>query len=132
MECGKDCPNCKQDIGIWPVVSAGLPSRIWCPHCRARLRYRIPSAVGIAMGVALAIPVVCLSLWVTGELSAAVDGAPPVEFVTRLVSFAVVALLLWVPIEVAMAFYLRNNFELTCIHVPAPSISNDLPPLETI
>ena len=37
---GRNCPGCLRDIGIWPVVRAPLPSRIRCPHCKARLRYR--------------------------------------------------------------------------------------------
>ena len=37
---GKNCPNCGVDIGVWPVFSAGLPNRIWCPRCKSQLRYR--------------------------------------------------------------------------------------------
>ena len=40
MADGKRCPACGHDIGIWAVVSAMWPTRVWCPHCGARLRYR--------------------------------------------------------------------------------------------
>jgi len=39
MRDGKHCPECEKDIGVWPVLSAGLPSRVHCPHCHARLTY---------------------------------------------------------------------------------------------
>ncbi len=39
MANGKVCPACAKDIGVWAIFSAGGPSRIRCPHCRARLRY---------------------------------------------------------------------------------------------
>ena len=39
MSDGKHCPGCTKDIGIWPVLMAGLPSWVKCPHCQARLSY---------------------------------------------------------------------------------------------
>ena len=39
MGDGKHCPNCGNDIGVWPVFSAAWPSLIWCPRCKSRLRY---------------------------------------------------------------------------------------------
>jgi hypothetical protein len=39
MADGRHCPACARDVGVWPVFSAGLPNRIWCPHCGARARY---------------------------------------------------------------------------------------------
>src|SRR5436190_24261113 len=39
MNDGERCPACGKDIGIWPVLMAGLPSWVRCPHCRARLSY---------------------------------------------------------------------------------------------
>ncbi len=56
MADGKHCPHCGEDIGVWPVFSAGLPSRIWCPHCGARVRYldaRGPLLVALAAGLAV-------------------------------------------------------------------------------
>lgn len=40
MSDGMHCPHCAQDVGVWATLSAILPSRIWCPHCKARLCYR--------------------------------------------------------------------------------------------
>ena len=39
MKDGKHCPACGRDIGVWPLLTAGLPSRIQCPHCQARLSF---------------------------------------------------------------------------------------------
>jgi uncharacterized protein (DUF983 family) len=39
MGDGKHCPECAKDIGLWPVLTAGLPSHIRCPHCKTRLTY---------------------------------------------------------------------------------------------
>jgi uncharacterized protein (DUF983 family) len=67
MADGRHCPACGRDIGIWPVFSAGLPNRIWCPHCGARVRYDraagpvlalLPAAVvvsAVAFGVAFVV-----------------------------------------------------------------------------
>jgi hypothetical protein len=54
MDDGKHCPACGKDIGVWPIFSAGLPNRIWCPHCSARLRYRVTTGLLLVI-VALAI-----------------------------------------------------------------------------
>jgi len=51
---GKHCPACGRDIGLWPVFTAGLPNRIWCPHCSARLSYRGIAGVVVVLLVALA------------------------------------------------------------------------------
>ena len=39
MPGGNDCPACGANIGIGAVFRAPLPNRIYCPHCRERLRY---------------------------------------------------------------------------------------------
>ncbi|MBX9581454.1 MAG: hypothetical protein K2X87_14230 [Gemmataceae bacterium] len=39
MGDGQHCPACGRDIGVWPVFTAGLPNRVRCPHCSARLGY---------------------------------------------------------------------------------------------
>ena len=39
MNDGKHCPACGKDIGLWAVLLAAWPSRVRCPHCRARLSY---------------------------------------------------------------------------------------------
>lgn len=39
MPTGNDCPNCGRNIGVWAVFQAPVPNRIYCPHCRERLRY---------------------------------------------------------------------------------------------
>jgi len=39
MPEGNDCPECGKSIGMGPVFKAPVPNRIYCPHCKARLRY---------------------------------------------------------------------------------------------
>jgi len=61
---GKRCPSCQRDIGVWPILTAGLPNRIWCPHCHARLSYRFTSQ-NIAILVWVAILVCAISVCIT-------------------------------------------------------------------
>ena len=39
MPSGNECPACGENIGIGAVFRAPVPNRIYCPHCRERLRY---------------------------------------------------------------------------------------------
>jgi hypothetical protein len=39
MTGDNDCPKCDQNIGMWAVLRAPLPNRIYCPHCGTRLEY---------------------------------------------------------------------------------------------
>ncbi len=39
LTAGTHCPSCQQDIGIWAIMLAALPSRITCPHCTVALAY---------------------------------------------------------------------------------------------
>jgi len=36
---GTDCPNCNKDIGIWAIMKVGWPTKLKCPHCKAKLKY---------------------------------------------------------------------------------------------
>jgi hypothetical protein len=98
MANGRNCPVCGKDIGVWSIFSAGMPSRIRCPHCRALLRYD-----GSLFLVAIPFVLAMLAALILHE--AAIDLG-----ITRPGLFVVVLLLVtWVPIELLLALYLREN-----------------------
>jgi len=90
MGDGKLCPACGTDIGLRPIVVAGLPNRIFCPWCGARLRYR---RTGLLLGVVLILAMASLGLIGLVE--------PPIlAFVAWLAA--------WLLVELAIAGYLRH------------------------
>ena len=101
MANGKQCPACGGDIGVWPVLSAGLPNRIRCPHCATRLTYR---EIG---GVVLALLVVFAAV-MAGAYFASVAVAE-VGTLDWLAVFAGVLLGAWVLVELVAVWFLRNN-----------------------
>ena len=103
MRDGKHCPACGEDIGVWPIFSAGLPDLIWCPRCKARLGYRGLAGVGVVLSLLL-VAVVVLGYVVAGRF----EGNP------SLVVFIAVFLGAWVSIELALVKYLRGNKVLEC------------------
>ena len=107
MTNGKQCPACGKDIGIWAIFAAGMPSRIRCPYCRARLRY---DGGSIVMGIAFAIVVV--AVLIAHEVAVDVGMARPGLFT------AVLLLITWVPIELLLAIYLRDYRKLKMVERP--------------
>jgi hypothetical protein len=98
MANGRDCPVCGKDIGVWSVVTAGLPNRIRCPHCRAVLRYD-----GMITILALPFVIVILAALVIHEVAVDVGIAVPG------VVLVLVVLLTWIPVELFIALYLRDH-----------------------
>ena len=98
MANGKVCPACGKDIGVWAIFAAGVPSRIRCPHCRARLQYD-----GAIRVVVLPFAIVVVAALLGHE--AAVD----LGIVRPGLIIAFLALLAWVPIELLLALYLRDH-----------------------
>jgi len=110
MANGKVCPACGKDIGVWAIFAAGGPSRIRCPHCRARLQY--DGAVRI---VVLPFAIVAVAAIIGHE--AAVD----LGMVRPGLLIAFLALITWVPIELLLAIYLRDHRTLRLVEPrPAP------------
>jgi uncharacterized protein (DUF983 family) len=101
MGDGKRCPACGQNIGVWPVFSAGLPNRIRCPHCSTRLRYHDAGWVVIVLLFVLA--GVIAAGYYAAEL---IPGLDP-----RFRPAAAVGIMLgaWVVVELVAARYLRGN-----------------------
>jgi hypothetical protein len=109
MSDGKHCPACGKDIGIWPVLSAGLPSRVRCPHCKARLSY----GSGFLLVLSVAVLAVCVGVasfyLASHHLAADSRISRPLKFYSIL---AAVFLALWVPVEIALTVYIRGRGEL--------------------
>ena len=101
MSDGKHCPDCGQDIGIWPVFSAGLPSRVRCPFCKSRLSYGDTRTL-VACLAAVVLLVGASSYFFVSRFYA----------ITRLefhVLSAGLALVLLLAVDFAVAMYLRNS-----------------------
>jgi hypothetical protein len=101
MGDGKHCPICGKEIGVWPVLVAGWPSRIWCPHFKSRLRY---SKIAPVIAVLLVLPIVI--------------AVGAFVFVSSLATrrhmflWGAVTIISWAPVEVALTWFLRNHREL--------------------
>ena len=39
MRNGKNCPKCGKDIGFWAWAKASWPAKVFCRHCKTKLRY---------------------------------------------------------------------------------------------
>lgn len=98
---GKLCPACGRDVGVWPVFSAGMPTRIWCPRCRARLRYEDAGGMFAALLVALAATALA-AWWASGALE-------PLSWRTRMLWFCGLLAVTWIPIELVTAILLRGR-----------------------
>jgi hypothetical protein len=83
------------------VFSAGLPTRIWCPHCRIRLRYQ--GANGIFLGLLAALTVTAGGAWwASGEIA-------PLAWRTRVLWFCGLLLAAWIPVELVTVSLLRGK-----------------------
>jgi len=104
MADGKQCPACGRDIGVWPILSAGLPSRIRCPHCFTRIRYR--GIAGVLLFLLAAFPVVAVAaLWAASVI-------PGLSADVQSYAAVVILLVSWAAVELAVARFLRGNREL--------------------
>ena len=104
MADGKHCPACARDIGVWPIFAAGLPSRIRCPHCFARIRYR--GIAGVLLFLLAAFPVVAVAaLWTASVI-------PGLRADVQSYAAAGILLVSWAAIELAVVRFLRGNREL--------------------
>jgi hypothetical protein len=106
MSDGKHCPACGKDIGMWAVLFAGLPSRIRCPHCRARLSYGndLVLVLGVVAVLTLAAVVACqLAIFQLGKTAAVTE---PIQF-----GGLVIALMLGlaIPLELALTLLIRRH-----------------------
>ncbi len=98
MQDGKHCPACGVDIGVWPIFSAGMPSRIRCPNCRANFAYQnVWDVIVVLLLVATVIAVAGYFI------------ARSFDENWRLLIFIAIMGAAWVPVELLVAWYLREN-----------------------
>jgi uncharacterized protein (DUF983 family) len=105
MGDGKHCPSCGKDIGVWPVFSAIWSNLIWCPHCKSRLRYR---KTGIVIVVLFAVGIVIAAC--VFVIVRALEIAWPRSV------WAAIVLIFWVPVQLALARFLRNRRQLELVN----------------
>jgi DNA-directed RNA polymerase subunit RPC12/RpoP len=106
MSDGKHCPACGKDIGVLAVLLAGMPTRIRCPHCKARLTYgsSVLLVLGVMTLVALATVASCYA--VSRYFGARYSFTDPVKFYGVAIGLV---LGLWIPIELAFTVYMRRR-----------------------
>jgi ABC-type arginine transport system permease subunit len=106
MNGGKHCPACEKDIGLWPVLSAGLPTRVRCPHCKARLTYG--NSFLLLLGVVAMVSLVGLMSYYLAShyLVSSSRITNPLKFYGVVVALF---LGLWIPVEVAFTLYVRSR-----------------------
>lgn len=97
MSDGKHCPICGKDIGLWVVLLAAWPTRVRCPHCKARLSYG--GSVLLATGLVAFLAVLFYVVSLKYRLS---------DLKFHLV-YVGVALAVLVPFELAATLYLRHR-----------------------
>jgi hypothetical protein len=97
---GKHCPSCGQDIGIWPILLAGLPSWVRCPHCKSRLTY---GNTGLLITLLFA-----LLLLLSGAAFYFAKQHYSAHEARFFILIAVILLAFWLPIELAATLYLRR------------------------
>lgn len=100
MRDGKHCPDCAKDIGVGPVLAAGLPSRIRCPHCKARLTYG-DSGTFVACLFAVLLTLAVGSFFVVNRQYSVLD----LKFHAVFIAVASAVML---PVDVAATLYLRR------------------------
>jgi hypothetical protein len=105
MSDGKHCPACGKDIGLWSVLSAGLPTRVRCPHCQARLSYGGDSALMVGL-FAILLVAAGAAFYFARQIHPSMHS----RFYFTLV---LLALALMLPVELAATLYLRRHGVLT-------------------
>ena len=106
MSDGKHCPACGKDIGIWTVLSAGLPTWVRCPHCKARLTYG--NSFLLLLGVVAMVSVVgVVSYYIASHhLVRSSRVSEPLRFYSVVIALF---LCLWLPMEIGFTLYIRNR-----------------------
>src|SRR5262245_7976997 len=101
---GKHCPACGRDIGLWPVLTAILPTRVRCPHCKTSLAYSNSSRLVfglLALGLLLGAAAYFLAVWMQIK--------DRIQFHAAAVGLFVA---LWLPVEIAVTLLVRQRSNL--------------------
>ncbi|MCK5517037.1 MAG: hypothetical protein KAI39_09205 [Desulfobulbaceae bacterium] len=104
-EQGKQCPACKLDIGIWPILKAPLPTMMRCPHCKVPVQYDESGWGVILIVIVMIMPII----YIIGSNMNFIYTMNPLPMAAIIGG---TGLLIWLPFELLMAFYLRKNQEL--------------------
>lgn len=104
MDDGKHCPDCGKDIGIWPIFSAGLPNRIWCPHCSSRLKYRVTAGMLLVLTL-LVVGLTAGAYYISSRYAG-------MNWRLWAMVFAGLVIVPWIVVELAIAAYLRSRRKL--------------------
>lgn len=100
MSTGTHCPACSKDIGILPIMTAPTPTRISCPHCKARMHYEKSTA----LTAALFAPALLLGGLLYYVHTQSLD-LPEMQHVALLTSIGIA---FWSVVELSIAVYLRK------------------------
>jgi len=104
MERKSDCPHCGEDIGLWPIISAGLPNRIKCPRCKTRLRFKTNSWLHFFfVALPLLVLFLAVSQWITEYLASSAPRS------MQILIFTILFVSLWLLYEIPNAIYLRKS-----------------------
>ncbi|MBW8883351.1 MAG: hypothetical protein JF612_00950 [Planctomycetia bacterium] len=97
---GKHCPVCGKDVGMASMITALWPTRIKCPHCKARLAYLNGSALVVNLLAVWAglgvIAYYALQQWFSPYKP---------QFYFAIAALVVAA---WLPIELVATLYMRR------------------------
>jgi hypothetical protein len=98
---GTHCPACNQDIGIMPIMTAPTPTRINCPHCKARLYYEKSGALAVALFTPAAL--------MGGALYYVYTQSTDLEPWQQIALISAVGIAIWTVVELGIAHYLRKR-----------------------
>ena len=102
---GKQCPSCKRDIGIWTVLKAPLPTMMRCPHCKAPIQYDEAGGGVIIIVIVMIMPVIYI-------IGSSMDFIYTMNPIALAIVVGGIGVLIWLPFELLMVFYLRKNQKL--------------------
>lgn len=101
---GRLCPNCNNDIGLWAIIKAWLPTKLKCPHCKTKLTYEPWQIPLVILCIILYITLLIALSWVTNILI--------LNIIYFILTWALLCIALWQPFELLIAYYLRNKSKL--------------------
>ncbi|MCJ8311625.1 MAG: hypothetical protein HRU38_02825 [Saccharospirillaceae bacterium] len=99
------CPECEKDIGFFAVFKAGLPSLIKCPFCKTAVKYNSFPWVVMSVCVFIYVFLLYFTFIAFNQFTLTYISMEVIVEITAL-------LVLWIPFEIAIVFYLRKNYKI--------------------
>lgn len=106
VQDGRQCPRCRRDVGLMPLLGLSLPKRVRCPHCKAESQYEDMAMVWTSM--LLVLMVLSVSALVLAMKFGSTD-RPFVDFPRQMLMFIGAVSVGWIVVSVAGASYARAN-----------------------